>query len=191
MPIPLELVALCEDFKAEASAMKASIDDDMIMIVGSAPCFPHEVVDDIAELSEIALDTDVWVHVDTCVGGYLAPLVKRLGRVFPDFDFAVTGVRSLSADLHKFGFAPKRSSTVWYRMVKDFQRQIFDVDPWTYGRLTTSTLVGCDQPGGCRPVGGVQAPWYSRLHPSGRRSYGDGWRLCRRYRCDSRSSNSF
>ena len=120
MPIPLELVALCEDFKAEASAMKASIDDDMIMIVGSAPFFPHEVVDDIAELSEIALDTDVWVRVDACVGGYLAPFVKRLGRVFPDFGFAVTGVRSLSADLHKFGFAPKPSSTVLYRMVEDF-----------------------------------------------------------------------
>ena len=120
MDIPVKWVALCEDFKAEASAMKVAIDDDLIMIVGSAPCFPHGVVDEIAELGEIALDTDVWVHVDACVGGYLAPFVKRLGRVFPDFDFAVTGVRSLSADLHKFGFAPKPSSTVLNRMVEDF-----------------------------------------------------------------------
>ena len=161
MDIPVKRVALCEDFKAEASAMKAAIDDDTIMIVGSAPCFPHGVVDDIAELSEIALDTDVWVHVDACVGGYLAPFVKRLGRVFPDFDFAVTGVRSLSADLHKFGFAPKPSSTVLYRAEEDFQLQIFDVDPWTYGRMTTSTLVGSRPAGGdCRLVGGVQALWY-------------------------------
>jgi glutamate/tyrosine decarboxylase-like PLP-dependent enzyme len=153
MDIPVKRVALREDFKAEASAMKAAIDDDTIMIVGSAPCFPHGVVDDIAELGEIALDTDVWLHVDACVGGYLAPFVKRLGRVFPDFDFAAPGVRSLSADLHKFGFAPKPSSTVLYRMEEDFQRQIFDVDPWTYGRMTTSTLVGT------RPAGGIAGSW--------------------------------
>lgn len=153
MDIPVKRVALREGFKAEASAMKAAIDDDTIMIVGSAPCFPHGVVDDIAELGEIALGTDVWLHVDACVGGYLAPFVKRLGRVFPDFDFAVPGVRSLSADLHKFGFAPKPSSTVLYRMEEDFQRQIFDVDPWTYGRMTTSTLVGT------RPAGGIAGSW--------------------------------
>ena len=153
MDIPVKRVALREGFKAEASAMKAAIDDDTIMIVGSAPCFPHGVVDDIAELGEIALGTDVWLHVDACVGGYLAPFVKRLGRVFPDFDFAVPGVRSLSADLHKFGFAPKPSSTVLYRMEEDFQRQIFDVDPWTYGRMTTSTLVGT------RSAGGIAGSW--------------------------------
>ena len=60
MDIPVKRVALCEDFKAEASAMKAAIDNDMIMIVGSAPCFPHGVVDEIVELGKIALDTDVW-----------------------------------------------------------------------------------------------------------------------------------
>ncbi|MBT5497956.1 MAG: aspartate aminotransferase family protein, partial [Alphaproteobacteria bacterium] len=153
MDIPVKRVPLREDFRAEPSAMKAAVDDDTIMIVGSAPCFPHGVVDDIAELGEIALDTDIWLHVDACVGGYLAPFVKRLGRVFPDFDFAVPGVRSLSADLHKFGFAPKPSSTVLYRAEEDFQRQIFDVDPWTYGRMTTSTLVGT------RPAGGIAGAW--------------------------------
>lgn len=153
MDIPVKRVPLREDFRAEPSAMKAAVDDDTIMIVGSAPCFPHGVVDDIAELGEIALDTDIWLHVDACVGRYLAPFVKRLGRVFPDFDFAVPGVRSLSADLHKFGFAPKPSSTVLYRAEEDFQLQIFDVDPWTYGRMTTSTLVGT------RPAGGIAGAW--------------------------------
>jgi len=153
MDIPVKRVPLREDFRAEPSAMKAAVDDDTIMIVGSAPCFSHGVVDDIAELGEIALDTDIWLHVDACVGRYLAPFVKRLGRVFPDFDFAVPGVRSLSADLHKFGFAPKPSSTVLYRAEEDFQLQIFDVDPWTYGRMTTSTLVGT------RPVCGIAGAW--------------------------------
>jgi glutamate/tyrosine decarboxylase-like PLP-dependent enzyme len=38
-------------------------------------------------------------------------------------------------------------------MEEDFQRQIFDVDPWTYGRMTTSTLVGT------RSAGGIAGSW--------------------------------
>jgi glutamate/tyrosine decarboxylase-like PLP-dependent enzyme len=153
MDILVKRVPLRDDFRAEPSAIKAAVDDDTIMIVGSAPCFPHGVVDHIAELGEIALDREIWLHVDTCVGGYLAPFGKRLGGVFPNFDFAVPGVRSLSADHHKFGFAPKPSSTVLYRAEEDFQRQIFDIDPWAYGRMTTSTLVGT------RPAGGISGTW--------------------------------
>ena len=95
--------------------MAGVVDDDTMMIVGSAPCFPHAVVDEILPLSRDAESADVWLHVYACVGGYLAPFAKGLGRDMPDFDFSVTGVRSLTADLHKFGVAPKRSSTDLYR----------------------------------------------------------------------------
>ena len=44
-----------------------------LMLVGSAPCFPYGLVDPIAELSALALERDVWLHVDACVGGYFAP----------------------------------------------------------------------------------------------------------------------
>ena len=77
MDIPVKRVALCEDFKAEASAMKAAIDDDMIMIVGSAPCFHHGVVDEIAELGEIALDTDVWYRSSNGWDGCFSILILR------------------------------------------------------------------------------------------------------------------
>ena len=87
------------------------------------------------------------MYLDACVGGYLTPFVKRLDRELADFDFEIPGARSISADLRKFGFAPKPSSTVLYRLEGDFQRQIFDLDPWTYGR-STSTLVGT------RPIAG-------------------------------------
>lgn len=153
MDLEVRRVPLRADFRADPDAMAAAADDDTIMLVGSAPCFPHGVIDPIAELGEAALRIGVWLHVDACVGGYLAPFVKRLGRGIPDFDFAVPGVRSLSADLHKFGFAPKPASTVLYRDAADFQRQIFDFDTWTYGRMTTSTLTGT------RPAGGVAGAW--------------------------------
>ena len=122
--------------------MASAVDNDTMIILGSAPCFPHGVVDEILPLSRVAESADVWLHIYACVGGYHAPFAKSLGRDMPDFDFSFPGVRSLTAYLQEFGFAPKPSSTVLYRSEEDFERQIFDLDPRTYGRMTTSTLVG-------------------------------------------------
>ena len=153
MDIAVRRIGLQADMRADPTAMAAAIDDDTMMLVGSAPCFPHGVIDPIAALGQVAMQAGAWLHVDACVGGYLAPFVKRLGRDIPDFDFALPGVRSLSADLHKFGFAPKPSSTILYRSEEDFQRQVFDFETWTSGRMTTSTLVGT------RPAGGIAGAW--------------------------------
>ena len=106
---------LRDDCRSDPDAMAGAVDDDTMMIVGSAPCFPHGVVDENLPLSRVAESADVWLHVYACVGGYRAPFAKGLGRDMPDFDFSFTGVRSLTADLHKFGGAPKPSSTDLYR----------------------------------------------------------------------------
>ena len=93
--------------------MAGVVDDDTMMIVGSAPCIPHGVVDEILPLSWVAELADVWSHVYVCAGGYLAPFAKSPGRDMPDFDFSIPGVRSLTADLHKFGVGPKTTSTLF------------------------------------------------------------------------------
>ena len=80
--------------------MRGLIDENTMLMVGSAPCFPHGVIDPIGELSEIALQAGVWLHVDACVGGWMAPFFERIGRGTPVFDFRLAGVRSISADLH-------------------------------------------------------------------------------------------
>ena len=58
---------------------------------------------------------DLWLHVDACVGGYILPFFEKLGESVPEFDFRVPGVRSISADLHKYGYAPKPCSTILWR----------------------------------------------------------------------------
>ena len=95
----------------------------------------------------------VWLHVDACVGGYLAPFARMIGRDIPDFDFSVPAVHSMSADLHKFGFCPKPASTVFYRTPELAKFHHFDFNVWPNGRFLTSTLVGT------RPAGGVAAAW--------------------------------
>ena len=158
MDIEVRRIPTGADFRADVAAMAAAIDADTIMIVGSAPCFPFGVIDPIDALSELASKRDVWLHVDACVGGYIAPFVKRLGRAIPDFDFALPGVSSLSADLHKFGFCPKPASTVFYRTEDKARHNGFDLDVWPSGRFRTGTIVGT------RPGGGVAAAWATLTH---------------------------
>ena len=142
-----------EDRRGHAAALKPLIDGRTIAIVGSAPCFPHGVVDRIDELSDLALETGRWLHVDACVGGWLAPWFTRIGRPTPDFDFRFPGVRSISADLHKFGFCPKPASTLFYRQADDLERATFKADSWPNGPFQTATLAGT------RPGGAVAAAW--------------------------------
>src|SRR5690606_5509139 len=104
LDIEVRRVPLAADLRADVGAMEAQIDNHTILLVGSAPCFPHGVIDPIAALGALAVKRDLWLHVDACVGGYLIPFVRKLGRDVPQFDFSVPGVRSISADLHKFGF---------------------------------------------------------------------------------------
>lgn len=153
MDLEVRRVPVRADLAADSAAIEALIDDDTMMIVGSAPSFPYGVIDPIRELGALAERRGLWLHVDACVGGYLAPFVKMVGRDIPDFDFSVPGVSSLSADLHKFGFTPKPASTVFYRTPEKAAHHGFDFDQWPNGRFLTSTIVGT------RPAGGVAAAW--------------------------------
>jgi sphinganine-1-phosphate aldolase len=141
------------DLRADPAMIEALIDDETIMIVGSAPAFPYGCIDPIADLGALAERRGVWLHVDACVGGYLAPFVSMIGRDIPPFDFSVPGVCSISADLHKFGFTPKPASTVFYRTADKAEHHSFDFSDWPNGRFLTSTIIGT------RPAGGVAAAW--------------------------------
>ena len=153
MDLELRRVPVGADLRADLAAIDAAVDDDTLLLVGSAPNFPYGMVDPIAELSDMALARNLWLHVDACVGGYLAPFARQLGRPVPAFDFALPGVHSISADLHKYGFCPKPASTVFYRSAELAALQPFSFDGWPSGRFITGTAVGT------RPAGGVAAAW--------------------------------
>lgn len=153
MDLDVRRVPVAAGGRADGAGMARAMDERTFLLVGSAPCFPHGVIDPIAELGEVAESAGAWLHVDACVGGYLTPFVERLGHDLPICDFRVGAVRSLSADLHKYGFCPKPASTVFYRDAEDAERSRFDFDQWPNGAFSTSTLVGT------RPAGGVAAAW--------------------------------
>lgn len=116
---------------ADPDAMRAAMSPRTILVVGSAPSFAHGVVDPIREIAAIAAERDVPCHVDACVGGWLLPYFRQLGQDVPDFDFRVPGVTSMSMDLHKYAFAPKGASVVFYRNAALRRHQIFACAEWT------------------------------------------------------------
>ena len=151
--IDVRRVAIGPDFRADAQAMAAEIGPDTIMLVGSAPAYPHGVMDPIPEIAAVALEHGLWMHVDACVGGFIAPFARKLGEQIGEFDFAVPGVVSMSADLHKYGYAAKGASTVLYRDAKAFAFQAYTFSDWPRGLYSTNTLVGT------RAGGAIAAAW--------------------------------
>jgi sphinganine-1-phosphate aldolase len=141
------------DYLADPAAMAEAADASTVMIMGSAPNFPYGLMDPIAALSDLALKRDLWLHVDACVGGYIAPFVRMNGEAIAPFDFELPGVRSMSADLHKYGYCAKGASTVFFRSEALMKFMIFDFKDWPGGRMVTPTLAGT------RPGGAISAAW--------------------------------
>ena len=107
--------------RVDLNKVKRAINSNTILVIGSAPNYPHGVVDDIEGLSHVLEQVDarhgarvgrIGLHVDSCLGGFVLPWALREGHHgVPTFDFAVARVTSISADTHKYGFAPKASSS--------------------------------------------------------------------------------
>ena len=142
-----------DDFRADVEATRRAITPNTIMLVGSAPSYPHGVVDPIRELAALAQEHGLLFHTDACVGGFMLPFVRRLGYPVPDFDFNVPGVTSISADLHKYAYAAKPASLVLYRTSELRRHQMFVSTDWPGGIYPSAGMAGS------RPGGPIAAAW--------------------------------
>lgn len=157
-------IPLTEEYKADITALERAITPNTILIAGSAPAYPQGIVDPIAEMGRIALKHDLRLHVDACLGGFILPFVRDLGYPVPDFDFSVPGVSSISADLHKYGFAAKGISSLLYRDRALRKYQYFAYSDWPGGLFVSPSATGT------RP-GGAIASAYAVLNYLGRSGY--------------------
>ena len=146
-------IPLVEDYRVDLEAVQNTINENTILLVGSAPGYPHGVVDPIKELGELALANNINLHVDACLGGFVLPFLERLGYPVPPFDFRVPGVTSISADLHKYGYSAKGASVILYRTPELRRYQFFVLTDWPGGLFGSSTVTGT------RPGGPIAAAW--------------------------------
>ncbi len=140
-------------YRADLGAVRKAITESTILLVGSAPAYPHGVIDPIEGLGKIALEKGLNLHVDACLGGFVLPFLEQLGYRVPLFDFRVPGVTSISADLHKYGYSAKGASTIIYRNPDLRRYQFFVVTDWPGGLFGSSTVTGT------RPGGPIAAAW--------------------------------
>lgn len=152
------LVPVGADGRADVAAMVDAMDDRTGLVVGSAPCYPFGVIDPIADLASAAAERGVSFHTDACLGGWLLPWWERLGEPVPPWDFRVPGVTSLSADVHKYGYAFKGASVILHRSRERLERQFFWYDAWPGGLYASGTTAGT------RPAAPIVGAWTAICH---------------------------
>ncbi len=135
-------VPVRDDWRADVDAMAAVVNERTVLVVGSAPQYPQGVVDPIPELAALAADAGASFHTDACMGGFMLPFLEELGEPVPPWDFRVEGVTTISADLHKLGYAPKGASVILHRTKALRRWQTFVFDDWLGGFYASSGMQG-------------------------------------------------
>lgn len=146
------------DYTADVDAMAALIDDNTILIGGSAVQYAQGVVDPIQDIAALAQEHDLLCHVDACIGGFMLPFVEKLGYPVPLWDFRVPGVTSISCDLHKYAYASKGASAILYRDAALRRYQFHAYMDWPGGIYASPTMAGT------RPGGALAAAWAIMQH---------------------------
>jgi glutamate/tyrosine decarboxylase-like PLP-dependent enzyme len=140
--ITVRKVPVRDDWRADVDAAADAINANTILVVGSAPQYPQGVIDPIPELAALAAAAGANFHTDACMGGFVLPFMEELGHAIPPWDFRVDGVTSISADIHKLGYAPKGASVILHR-TKDLRRhQTFVFEDWLGGFYASPNMQG-------------------------------------------------
>lgn len=153
-----------DQMQVEPSEVKKAITKNTVMVVCSAPTYPHGVIDPIEEIGEICQKNNLCFHVDSCLGGFVLPWLTKLGLLKKKFDFSVPGVTSISADLHKYGFGPKGAAVLLYRNPDYRKYQFYTTTHWAGGLYTSPSMTGSRS-------GGTIAAAYAALLNMGQNKY--------------------
>lgn len=146
------------DFRADVDTMAAKVNDNTVLVVGSAPQYPQGVIDPIPELAALATNVGASFHTDACMGGFVLPFMELLGHDVEPWDFRVEGVTTISADVHKLGYAPKGASVLVHRTKELRRYQTFVFEDWLGGLYASPGIQGT------RPALPMAAAWAVMHH---------------------------
>ena len=62
--------------RVRVSDVRRAITKNTILLVGSAPQFPHGAIDPIQGIAKLGAERRIPVHVDACLGGFLLPFME-------------------------------------------------------------------------------------------------------------------
>lgn len=165
-------VPVSSDWRADVEAMRAAVDENTILVVGSAPQYPQGVIDPITAIAKLALENDINCHVDACMGGVTLPFLEHLGEEIEPWDFRCDGVTSISVDLHKYGYTSKGAGVLLHRNKTLRSDQTFMTDNWLGGMYGSSGILGTKS-------GGPIASAWAVMHHLGTNGYAEATQLAR------------
>ena len=153
--LEMKVVRLQEspNLTVDLAAMEKAINANTIMLVGSAPPYNYGHTDPITVIGAMAQQHGLWMHVDSCLGGFILPFAREFDSTIPEFDFSVSTVRSISVDLHKYAYSAKGISALMLRNKThaDYNRTSFN--DWPGGLYSTPNLSGS------RSGGAIASAW--------------------------------
>ncbi|MFF2277373.1 pyridoxal phosphate-dependent decarboxylase family protein [Agromyces sp. NPDC058126] len=132
------------------AAIEERLGDDVALVVLSAPSYPFASLDPIADVAAITAERGIALHVDACIGGFALAFWPE---PLPAWNLSVPGVTSLSADLHKYGYAPKGASVLLTRGRDRQRHQYFATTGWPGYPVVNPTMTGS------KPAGPLAAAW--------------------------------
>ena len=111
MGIEVRRASLDFEFKVDVACVESLIDKNTIGLVGIAGTTEFGQIDPIEDLSRIALEHMLFLHVDAAFGGFVIPFLEKSYL----FDFQIPGVTSIAIDPHKMGLSTIPSGALLFR----------------------------------------------------------------------------
>jgi len=111
MGIEIRRASLDYEFKVDTESVESLIDANTIGLVGIAGNTEFGQIDPIEKLAKLALENEIFLHVDAAFGGFVIPFLEN---PYP-FDFEVPGVTSIAIDPHKMGLSTIPSGALLFR----------------------------------------------------------------------------
>lgn len=133
-------VNLDDNYKIDVDSLKCLISDKTVAIVAIAGTTELGLIDPIEEISKIAYENNIYLHVDAAFGGFSIPFLREMGFDLPVFDFSLEGVCSITIDPHKMGMAPIPAGGILFR--KEEYLDVMAIDSPYLTIKTQSTIVG-------------------------------------------------
>jgi len=143
---------LDENYRVDTSKVEGMIDENTVAVVGIAGTTELGQVDDIKTLGELAMEREVFLHIDAAFGGLVLPFMNKK---IP-FDFEVDGVSSITVDPHKMGMATIPAGGILFRS-EEFLRALEVETPYLTSKYQF-TLTGT------RPGTGVASTYAVLKH---------------------------
>ncbi|AIJ05287.1 L-tyrosine decarboxylase [Methanocaldococcus bathoardescens] len=132
-----------KDYTIDEKFVRDAVEDyEIDGIIGIAGTTELGTIDNIEELSKIAKENDIYIHVDAAFGGFVIPFLedkyKKKGVNYK-FDFSL-GVDSITIDPHKMGHCPIPSGGILFKDMS--YKKYLDVNAPYLTETRQATILG-------------------------------------------------